>query len=295
VVQAFIRNQGDAWTWTLDQFKRSVDDLAKHEAAIDARADNVEDYKTFIATIGRQLAAMHLVLARETDDPAFAPQMATEQDVARWIERALALLARAFDIVGTLKSGENESDDSAVAALTLNREALTAALRRLAQTGVGGLMSRVHGDFHLGQVLVASGDAFLIDFEGEPARPLAERRARMSPLVDVAGLMRSLDYAVATTLDPRTPTSAPLPEATRAKFVKRLRDGAQEAFLEAYRAGAGHLPGLDNNDLLAFFMLEKAAYELVYEANNRPSWLTIPLHGLQRLTARILGDELRTA
>jgi maltose alpha-D-glucosyltransferase/alpha-amylase len=117
----------------------------------------------------------------------------------------------------------------------------------------------------------------------------------MSPLVDVAGLMRSLDYAVATTLDPRTPTSAPLPEATRAKFVKRLRDGAQEAFLEAYRAGAGHLPGLDNNDLLTFFMLEKAAYELVYEANNRPAWLTIPLHGLQRLMVRILGDALRTA
>jgi maltose alpha-D-glucosyltransferase / alpha-amylase len=155
-------------------------------------------------------------------------------------------------------------------------------------------MTRIHGDFHLGQVLVASGDAYIIDFEGEPGRPLAERRAKMSPLVDVAGLMRSLDYAVATTLDPKTPTSAPLPEATRAKFIKRLRDGAQEGFLDAYRAGAGHLPGLDNIDLLNFFMLEKAAYELVYEASNRPAWLTIPLHGLQRLMGRILGDETRS-
>jgi maltose alpha-D-glucosyltransferase/alpha-amylase len=154
-------------------------------------------------------------------------------------------------------------------------------------------MTRVHGDFHLGQILVASGDAYIIDFEGEPGRPLSERRAKMSPLVDVAGLMRSLDYAVATTLDPKTPTSAPLPEQTRAKFVKRLRDGAQEAFLDAYRAGAGELPGLDNIDLLNFFMLEKAAYELIYEASNRPAWLTIPLHGLQRLTARILGDQMR--
>ena len=156
-------------------------------------------------------------------------------------------------------------------------------------------MTRVHGDFHLGQVLVASGDAYIIDFEGEPGRPLAERRAKMSPLVDVAGLMRSLDYAVATTLDPRTPTSAPLPEATRAKFVKRLRDGAQQAFLDAYRSGVGDLPGLDNLDLLAFFMIEKAAYELLYEASNRPAWLSIPLHGLQRLMIRILGDDLRSA
>jgi maltose alpha-D-glucosyltransferase/alpha-amylase len=116
----------------------------------------------------------------------------------------------------------------------------------------------------------------------------------MSPMVDVAGLMRSLDYAVATTLDPRTPTSAPLPEGTRAKFIKRLRDGAQEAFLDAYRAGAVALPGLDNMDLLKFFMLEKAAYELVYEAANRPTWLSIPLHGLHRLMGRILGEETRS-
>jgi len=294
VVQGFIRNQGDAWAWTLDQFRRTVDDLAKHEAAADARVDNVEDYKTFVATIGRQLAAMHKVLARETDDPAFAPRTATAQDVDRWIERTLALLDRAFDIIGTLKTGDNEADDTAIAILTLNREALVAALHRLARSGEGGLMTRVHGDFHLGQVLVASGDAYIIDFEGEPERPLADRRARTSPLVDVAGLMRSIDYAVATTLDPKTPTSAPLPEQTRAKFIKRLRDGAQEAFLEAYREGVRDLPGLDNLELLGFFMLEKAAYELGYEANNRPAWLTIPLHGLQRLTVRILGDTLRT-
>jgi maltose alpha-D-glucosyltransferase/alpha-amylase len=275
-------------------FKRAVDDLATHEAAVEARADNVEDYQTFAATIGRQLAAMHLVLARDTDDEAFRPRTATEEDVRRWIERAKRLVERAFDIIASLKTGENESDDTAIVALTSNKDALIGSLETLAQTGVGGLVTRVHGDFHLGQVLVSSGDAYIIDFEGEPARPLAERRAKMSPMVDVAGLMRSLDYAVATTLDPRTPTSAPLPEATRAKVVKRLRDVAQDAFLEAYRAGASGLPGLDNTDLLNFFMLEKAAYELGYEASNRPAWITIPLHGLQRLMGRILGEETRS-
>jgi maltose alpha-D-glucosyltransferase/alpha-amylase len=292
VAQAFIRNQGDGWGWTLNMFKRAVDDLATHEAAVEARADNVEDYQTFAATIGRQLAAMHLVLARDTDDEAFKPRTATAEDIKRWIERAMRLVNKAFDIIATLKSAE--LDDNAIAALTLSKDSLTEAMQSLAETGVDGLVTRVHGDFHLGQVLVASGDAYIIDFEGEPARPLAERRAKMSPLVDVAGLMRSLDYAVATTLDPRTPTSAPLPEATRAKFVKRLRDGAQEAFLDAYRAGVGDLPGLGNMDLLNFFMLEKAAYELVYEASNRPAWLTIPLHGLHRLMGRILGEETRS-
>jgi len=294
VAQSFIRNQGDAWAWTLSQFKRAVDDLASHEASVEARADNVEDYQTFAATIGRQLAAMHQVLARDTDEEAFKPRKATKEDVARWVERALSLLGEAFDIIAALKPGENESDDTAIAALTGNRAALTEALESLARTGTGGLMTRVHGDFHLGQVLVASGDAYIIDFEGEPARPLAERRAKRSPLVDVAGLMRSLDYAVATTLDPKTPVSAPLPEATRARFIKRLRDGAQQAFLDAYRAGVTGLPGLDNMDLLAFFMLEKAAYELVYEASNRPTWVTIPLHGLHRLMGRILGEETRS-
>jgi len=294
VAQRFIRNQGDGWVWTLNMFKRAVDDLATHEAAVEARADNVEDYQAFAATIGRQLAAMHLVLARDTDDDAFQPRIATAADVTRWIERALKLVDKAFDIIVALKPGENESDDTAVAALTQNKDALTAAMKSLAQSATGGLVSRIHGDFHLGQVLVASGDAYIIDFEGEPGRSLAERRAKMSPLVDVAGLMRSLDYAVATTLDPKTPTSAPLPEATRAKFIKRLRDGAQEAFLEAYRAGAAGLPGLDNVDVLNFFMLEKAAYELVYEASNRPAWLTIPLHGLHRLMGRILGEETRS-
>jgi maltose alpha-D-glucosyltransferase/alpha-amylase len=275
-------------------FKRAVYDLATHEAAVEARADNVEDYHTFTATIGRQLAAMHMVLARDTGDEAFKPGVATAEDVQRWIERARKLVDKAFDIIATLKVGENESNDTAITALTQNKDALIGALHSLAETGEGGLITRVHGDFHLGQVLVASADAYIIDFEGEPGRPLAERRTKMSPMVDVAGLMRSLDYAVATTLDPKTPTSAPLPEATRAKFIKRLRDGAQQAFLDAYRAGAGGLPGLDNADLLNFFMLEKAAYELGYEAANRPAWITIPLHGLHRLMGRILGEETRS-
>jgi maltose alpha-D-glucosyltransferase / alpha-amylase len=290
IAQRFIRNQGDAWTWTLDQFKRALDDLAAHEAASDARQDDVDDYNAFAETMGRQLATMHAVLCQPTTDEAFAPRIATAADTERWIARARAQLTAAFDIVSrhTDAGGEGENA-AAIAAVMEQREALFDALDRLGKAGEGTITCRIHGDFHLGQVLVASGDAYIIDFEGEPGRPLAERRAKTSPLIDVAGLMRSVDYAVATTLDPMKLAGAALPETVRNKFVRRLRDGAQKVFLDAYYGVAKDLPGLDNPDLLDFFLLEKAAYEVCYEAANRPNWLSIPLNGLNRVATRVLG------
>jgi maltose alpha-D-glucosyltransferase/alpha-amylase len=153
-------------------------------------------------------------------------------------------------------------------------------------------MTRIHGDFHLGQVLVASGDVHIIDFEGEPARSLKERRAKTSPLRDVAGLLRSLDYAAAT-LVPKAAAAAALPDEARRAFIMRLRDSAREAFLAAYRAATNALPGLDNAELLDFFLIEKAAYEVAYEAANRPAWLPIPMDGLANLAARVTGRSRR--
>jgi maltose alpha-D-glucosyltransferase/alpha-amylase len=172
---------------------------------------------------------------------------------------------------------------------------LVQAVRRLKSAAGAVLKTRVHGDFHLGQVLVATGDAYIIDFEGEPGRPLAERRAKASPLRDVAGLLRSFDYAVATTLDPKMLANAPLAEDQRARFITRVRDGASQAFLDAYYAGVAELPGLQSGELLDFFLIEKAAYEVIYEAQNRPTWLSIPLQGLHRLVTRIVSNGGRAA
>ena len=296
VAQSFIRNQGDAWTWTLTQFTRLLDNLAEQEAATDAREDNTSDYNAFVATIGRQLATMHSILGRTTDDEAFKPRTATAEDIARWRERANGLLTAAFDIIEHRDSSTgSEADNNATASLLQQREALFAAMGRLVATAEGSLVCRIHGDFHLGQVLVASGDAYIIDFEGEPARPLAERRAKASPLRDVAGLMRSLDYAIANTRDPKKLLAAPpLSDVARSRFVSRLRDGAQAAFLAAYDEGVTGLPGLTSRELLDFFMIEKAAYELGYENANRPAWVTIPLQGLYRLANRLLADQPRS-
>lgn len=290
VAQGFVRNQGDAWTWMLDRFNRALDDLATQEAA--ARADDVADYLAIAGVIGQRLGEMHAVLAQPSDDPAFAAQRATSGDAAAWLTRAAALLSRALNAIRAHKTWDDEAAAAQANRLLSQEELIVSALKRRAETGVGSVMTRIHGDFHLGQVLVASGDVHIIDFEGEPTRPLKERRARASPLRDVAGLLRSLDYAAAT-LVPKA--AAPLPDEARREFILRLRDGARDAFLAAYRAATKTLPGLDNPELLDFFLIEKAAYEVAYEAANRPAWLPIPMQGLATLVADVTAKSPRRA
>jgi maltose alpha-D-glucosyltransferase/alpha-amylase len=243
--------------------------------------------------IGQRLGEMHAVLAQPSDDPAFAPKEASAEDAGSWIARAEGLLSRAFDAIRAHKNWDDESSSAEAKRLLSQEELLTSAMRRRAKTGIGSVMTRIHGDFHLGQVLVASGDVHIIDFEGEPARPLKERRAKASPLRDVAGLLRSLDYAAATLVPKNVAAAAPLPDEARREFITRLRDGARDAFISAYRAATEALPGLANADLLDFFLIEKAAYEVSYEAANRPAWVPIPMHGLANLAGRIVGKSLR--
>ncbi len=143
----------------------------------------------------------------------------------------------------------------------------------------------MHGDFHLGQVLVVQGDAYIIDFEGEPARTMEQRRAKSSPMRDVAGLLRSFDYAAAAARragSPRPNSAAARP----AEILQRFRDARGEPFLEAYRAVLNAAEPLGARRgraaLLDLFLLEKAAYEIRYEVANRPTWLGIPLGGFTR-------------
>lgn len=288
VAQAFVRNQGDAWTWALNQANRAFDATASREASAEARGDDIRDYHALAATIGRQLGNMHVVLARPTDNPDFAPQRATPADVEAWIERATGLLARALDAIAARASWDNEAIEADAKALLASREALNETLRRLGRQGEGGLMTRIHGDFHLGQVLVASADAYIIDFEGEPARPVEERRRKASPLRDVAGLLRSIDYAAATTLDPKNVVASRLSPGRRQRLMTRLREGAEKSFLGAYREAVTGLPSMGGPSLLDFFLIEKAAYEVGYEAANRPNWLVVPVSGLARIAKRLL-------
>jgi maltose alpha-D-glucosyltransferase/alpha-amylase len=294
LVQGFVRNQGDAWGWTLDYLTRMSQDLTVTDSSPAQSDDALAAYRNFAGTVGKRLAELHAVLSLESDDPAFAPTPVTEKVAAGWaadirdqVDRALRAVARV----------DNWTDPAAEADATSLRDGQAALMRdidRMAAAAVGTLMTRIHGDFHLGQVLVAQGDAYLIDFEGEPARPLSERRAKSSPMRDVAGALRSFDYAAATIAG--RAASGQRAEDRQELILDRFRTAATGAFLQAY--GETHaaaprrwLPEAAEQTLLDLFLVQKAAYEICYEAANRVAWLPIPLRGLAALAQRLTAKE----
>jgi maltose alpha-D-glucosyltransferase/alpha-amylase len=287
VALGFVRNQGDAWSWILDQLTRALDSLAPSESEF----DGLSDCEAIAATIGRRLGEMHAVLARETADEAFAPKVADTEDAAGWAVKAEQRLDRAFSTVEKTRDWSSAQDRERANTLLNQRTPLTAAIKNLAKSSVGALMTRVHGDFHLGQVLVSSGDAYIIDFEGEPATSLAERRAKTSPLRDVAGLLRSVDYVGAALIEGKGVGTAPVGETQRDRLIAEFRTRAARAFLKEYSAARCSGRGTGERALLDLFLLEKAAYEIAYEAANRPTWIGVPLAGLSSLAKRILEDD----
>ncbi|MGA2129695.1 MAG: putative maltokinase, partial [Xanthobacteraceae bacterium] len=294
LAQGFVRNQGDAWAWLLDHLLRALDDLAAPDPSAQTEADHLSDYETLAASIGQRLGEMHMVLARATEDPAFAPAAATAEDTAHWSKRTEAQLNAALAVIAG-HPWSRAGDARRAAALEACGPDLLAAVRDLALAGRGALMTRIHGDFHLGQVLVVRGDIYIIDFEGQPTRPITERRAKSSPLRDVAGLLRSFDYAAATIIDRRNVGSARISDDRRDEFIARFRACAPAAFLRAYGAAVAAADNLMNERLLDLFLIEQAAYEITYEAASRPTWLAVPLAGLSVLANRVLqGREERS-
>jgi maltose alpha-D-glucosyltransferase/alpha-amylase len=275
VAQAFVANQGDGWTWTVDRFSRYLEK--------DASSEDFDEYTRFAAAVGQRLAEMHVVLSAPTDNEAFSPRCATGDDVQSWIAIARASLDGAFQ---ALHRAPDEKAAADANALMSKRDAIFDALEGLAASGEGRAVSRIHGDFHLGQVLVADGDAYIIDFEGEPSRGLAERRRKSSPLNDVAGLLRSFDYALAAAV--RKEKERTRPASMRRKALAPFVDRAKTVFLEAYRTSVARLSGLDDANLLDLFLIRKAAYEIAYEAANRPEWLPLPVTGLVEIVQRVL-------
>ena len=293
IAVGFVRNQGDAWSWMLDHLTRALDSVAASEPAKESEADLLSDCEAVAAAIGRRLGEMHAVLARDTADPAFAPKIAGDEDAAGWARKAEQRLDKAFQALEAKRDGDREQDQERATLLLKSRARLAAAVRALAKSGSGTLMTRVHGDFHLGQVLVASGDAYIIDFEGEPATAMAERRSKSSPLRDVAGLLRSIDYAGATLIDRKSIGAMPVDEALRERLIAEFRTRASRSFLKEYWAAKGSGATAAERALVDLFLIEKAAYEIAYEASNRPSWIGVPLAGLAVLASRILDKEDR--
>jgi len=295
VLQGFLRNQGDAWRWTLDYLHRSFDEFA-HASEADRQTELLAGYDAFAAVMGTRLAQLHAVLARPTDDAAFAPTPVTEADTRRWAASAHTQIDHAFAAIEGFDAGEDAKLAKRVARVRNEHEELKSRVDQIAPLAATGLLIRHHGDFHLGQILVVQDDAYIIDFEGEPARSVAERRLKSSPLRDVAGLLRSLDYAAAVAAR-GDDGAAPVVDERLETYLAAFRDRASENFLAAYRAelAASSFPWIDEQaiePLLDLFLIEKAAYEVAYEAANRPHWLAVPLTGLHSIVERLEAADL---
>jgi maltose alpha-D-glucosyltransferase/alpha-amylase len=290
VALGFVRNQGDAWSWILEQLKRTTDTLAPDNSA---ELDPLRDCIAVCSMIGHRLGEMHRILAQPTENPAFAPEIADAENATSWARKTEQRLEKAFASIEKLADLERKQDRERQEALLKLRPRIVTAVRNLAKSGAGTIMTRIHGDFHLGQVLVASGDAYIIDFEGEPATSIAERRAKSSPLRDVAGLLRSIDYVAATLTDRMQLGVSPIAEEQRDRTVTEFRTHASRAFLKDYWLGRGVIASHAERVLLDLFLFEKVAYEVAYEASNRPTWIGVPLAGLHTLARRFVDKDTR--
>jgi maltose alpha-D-glucosyltransferase / alpha-amylase len=285
---SFVRNEGDAWSWILDHLTRTIDAGTPALPTEASKSDLLSDCEALLAAIGRRLGEMHAILMQESCDPAFSPKDADSHDVENWARQTEERVRLAFDKVARLQTWERQQDRDRAKMLQGRLSSFLAAAHTLASSGIGTIMTRVHGDLHLGHVLVADGDAHIIDFEGEPAAPIEERRAKTSPLRDVASLLRSIDYVGATLSERRGVGAMPVDEGRRDQLVSEFRRRVSATFLRTYREATRMQANSANQALLDLFLIEKAAYEIAYEADNRPSWIGVPLAGLARLAGRIL-------
>ncbi|NBA97698.1 maltose alpha-D-glucosyltransferase [Pseudomonas sp. R5(2019)] len=290
IAQGYLSNQGDAWDWTQNSLERATrDELEPAHSAQEQHSNALAELASFAGLLGQRLGEMHLLLAVGSDNPDFSPRHSTAEDAQQWSASINAQVERALQLLAAHRNALEEDEQGLVDDLLRQRDELLSHIEDLCRRSMGGLIMRVHGDLHLGQVLVVQGDAYLIDFEGEPARPLEERRGKYSPYKDVSGVLRSFDYAAAMAL--RNAQSVdPTVEARQARqrITRRYLHVSRHAFIEAYglaTASLGHAwADVDGESAaLELFSLEKAAYEIIYEAENRPSWLAVPLHGLYGL------------
>ncbi len=289
IAQGYLSNQGDAWSWTQNNLERAIrDELAEAISEQEQHYNALGELADFAGLLGQRLGEMHGVLGAPTADKDFKPEITTAKDTQAWAKDVGAQIDRALQLLKLHQSQLNPADQALVSELLAQKKAIAGHVQALAKATAGGLRIRVHGDLHLGQVLVVKGDAYLIDFEGEPARPLHERRGKHSPYKDVSGVLRSFDYAAAMALNVQGVDHSPEADIARKRVTDRYLNEARQAFTQAYQAATSTLAhdwqdANGQDAALTLFSLEKAAYEVAYEAENRPTWLPVPLQGLHGL------------
>jgi maltose alpha-D-glucosyltransferase/alpha-amylase len=314
LLSIYVPNARDAWEHALDTLGRYFDrvlslpesrsrPVVRSETLVrlareEVPQDTAELIGTFLESarmLGERTAALHEVLAGEIEEPDFVPEPFSPhyvrglyQSMRNLTRRTFHLLHKRLDQVPTLLKADAE--------WVLGREPeLLGRFRALCERPLTVLRIRHHGDFHLGQVLYTGKDFLIVDFEGEPARSLGERQIKRSPLRDVAGMVRSFDYAAHAALFRQMDQGTlPISQLDRAVLWVRLwQQWVSAVYLRAYCERAGKISFMPTTEgelrvILEAYLLEKAVYELGYELNNRPNWLRIPLQGIRQLMGEVL-------
>jgi maltose alpha-D-glucosyltransferase / alpha-amylase len=307
ILHGYVENEGDAWNYTLDSLVRYFERALTHKtwesalpermfpllelAASEYPPHVIEIIGTYLESahlLGRRTAELHLSLAQSRGDPAFDPEPLSDlhrramyHGVIAQTEKAMQVLRRRIQTL----SGEARRDGESVLD---QQNALKRMARPVLDHPISAARIRCHGDYHLGQVLYTGRDFVIIDFEGEPARPVGERRIKHSPLRDVAGMLRSFHYASYAPLFGLAGAVRREDEPAMQLWGRYWVNWVSAAFLKSYLetiVPASLLPKSQEElrILLDLSMLEKMVYELGYEMNNRPDWVRIPLRGIVEL------------
>jgi maltose alpha-D-glucosyltransferase/alpha-amylase len=309
ILQAYVPNEGDAWNYTMDSLSRFFEHAMARAAGqekptVDFRhpfelaqepvpplaQELLGEYLERSRLLGRRTAEMHLALSGDISDPNFAPEPFTDFYRQGLHHAMVSQTVRSLDLLkARLRTLSPEAQEDARRLLERASD-VKQRFATIRNKRIFALRIRHHGDYHLGQVLFTGKDFLIIDFEGEPARALSERRIKRSPLRDVAGMLRSFQYAAYAVLFGRVAGVVPRPEdlLVLEGWASNWTNWVSGAFLHEYRAVAANARYLPKTEadlriLLDAYLLEKALYEISYELNNRPEWVRIPLRGILQL------------
>jgi Uncharacterized protein, probably involved in trehalose biosynthesis len=302
-----VSNQGDAWKYTLDSVGRYFERVLARkneireapkapssllEVAFQEMPTIVHElisgvYVEMARLLGRRTAELHLALSSDAEDPNFSPEPFSVLYQRSVYQSMQSLTKRVFDLlrknVKTLPEGVKDSAGEVLG----SEKKIMERFRAIFKKKVSAMKIRIHGDYHLGQVLYTGNDFIIIDFEGEPARPLSERRLKRSPLRDVAGMIRSFHYAAYMSLFKHVPFK---PEELQGLepwadvWYKYISGVFLKSYLDTVRDAPFIPKDRDELDvMLRAYLLDKAVYELGYELNNRPDWVTVPIKGIKHL------------
>ncbi len=302
ILQGWVTNEGDAWRYTLDSLGRYFEDVLgrrreteqaalPQQTAVELTEQEIPEiaqealgsYASSAHLLGQRTGELHLALASDVKDPSFAPEPFTAlyrrslyQSMRTLVDQSLTLLAKRLETIPEELRADGEK------VLKLENE-IHDRFRQALETRFTAMRIRCHGDYHLGQVLYTGKDYVITDFEGEPARPITERRLKRSPLRDVAGMLRSFNYAAVSRL--KSDGVRPEDEAQLKPWVKFWNFWVAVNYLKGYLGATGQAAFLPKSRaelevMLNLHLLEKAIYELSYELNNRPDWVGVPIEGI---------------